>query len=199
MPSDTRKRLLDSAEALFSRQGYQSTSLEDIARAVGIGPSAIYKHFLGKDDLYAQVLQRLAQPFLDLLADFDPDAGVLSFSQQLFRYHLEHPNLARFALQASLGSGQHRELLIDCWYRPFFERVRARMLASRSLGGIEAARLPSYFMAFNNIMLGYVNLAELHADTLDVDPFAPGVVAEEMDLLALFGEAILERERQRER
>lgn len=198
MPSDTRERLLDSAVTLFAEQGYQSTSVEDIARAVGIGPSAIYKHFRSKQDLYAQSLAHLAEPFLALLDDFDPDQGVIAFSRRIFQYHLEHPRLAQLALQASVSGGRHRELLAECWYRPFYQRVRARMLASRSLGGIGEEQLPAYFMAFNNLMLGYINLAGLHAETLGVDPFSSDAIDGEMGLLTLLAESIVERERLRQ-
>jgi hypothetical protein len=122
----------------------------------------------------------------------------VDFAQRVFRYHIAQPALARLALQASLSGGEHRRLLIELWYRPYYEKVAVRMRASAALGG-EAPLIPSEFMAFNNIMLGYINLAALHAETLGVDPFAAAAVADEAELLRRFGEALMQHNAQQRR
>jgi AcrR family transcriptional regulator len=187
----TRERLIDTAAEFFSERGYQTTTLDEIARAVGIGPSAVYKHFSNKLDLYRAVLEQLATPFMALLEEFEPDSNAVDFALRLFRFHIEQPALARLALQASLSGGEHRRLLIDLWYKPFYEKTSARMRASRVLSE-EAALIPSEFMAFNNIMLGYINLAALHEATLGVDPFAAEVLRNEAELLRRFATALVE-------
>jgi TetR/AcrR family acrAB operon transcriptional repressor len=48
----TRNALLDAALRVFSRQGYESTRLEDIADEAGFTRGAIYHHFGGKVELY---------------------------------------------------------------------------------------------------------------------------------------------------
>ena len=192
----TRDKLIDTAAELFSGQGYQSTTLDDIARAVGIGPSAVYKHFSNKLDLYRAVLEQLATPFLALLEDFEPDSNAVDFALRVFQYHITQPALARLALQASLSGGEHRRLLIELWYKPYYEKSAARMRHSRALGG-EATLIPSEFMAFNNIMLGYINLAALHAETLGVDPFAKRAVADEAELLRRFATALMQHNKKK--
>lgn len=47
----TRESILMAALRLFSRNGYEGTSMRDIAGEVGISQGAIYKHFAGKDAL----------------------------------------------------------------------------------------------------------------------------------------------------
>lgn len=47
----TRESILMAALRLFSRNGYEGTSMRDIAGEVGITQGAIYKHFAGKDAL----------------------------------------------------------------------------------------------------------------------------------------------------
>ena len=187
----TRERLIDTAAALFAEHGYQNTALEDIARAVGIGPSAIYKHFANKLDLYSAVLDQLAAPFLALLEEFEPDTNAVDFALRVFRYHIEQPALARLTLQASLSGGEHRRLLIERWYRPYYEKTALRMRSSQALGST-APLIPSEFMAFNNIMLGYINLAAMHAETLGVDPFSAQAIADESQLLRHFAHALMQ-------
>ncbi len=45
----TREKILEAAIDLFAERGYNGTSMRDIAGAVGIRESAIYKHYAGKD------------------------------------------------------------------------------------------------------------------------------------------------------
>jgi TetR/AcrR family transcriptional regulator, acrAB operon repressor len=52
----TRNSLLDSALAVFSSKGYETTRLEDIAEEAGVTRGAIYHHFGGKLELYNALL-----------------------------------------------------------------------------------------------------------------------------------------------
>ncbi|BBX48329.1 TetR/AcrR family transcriptional regulator [Mycobacterium cookii] len=56
----TRDRLLDAAIALFSSQGYASTSIAEIQQACGLSPGsgALYKHFPSKNALLREATQR---------------------------------------------------------------------------------------------------------------------------------------------
>ena len=51
-------QILDAAARLFCTQGYQGTTMRDIAQAVGILPGSLYCHFATKDDLLAAVYMR---------------------------------------------------------------------------------------------------------------------------------------------
>ncbi len=47
----TRQRILDVALDLFVEQGYEKTSLREIAERVGVTKAALYYHFESKDDI----------------------------------------------------------------------------------------------------------------------------------------------------
>ena len=47
---NTKEAILLEALDLFSERGFDGTSIRDIARAVGIRESALYKHFVGNPD-----------------------------------------------------------------------------------------------------------------------------------------------------
>lgn len=49
---ETRKNILDSALRLFSRRGFERTSLSDIAKFSNVTRGAIYWHFENKEDLF---------------------------------------------------------------------------------------------------------------------------------------------------
>jgi AcrR family transcriptional regulator len=52
--------LLNESMRLFNLQGYRDTSMEDIATAVGMPASGIYKYFSGKSDILAAAFRRAA-------------------------------------------------------------------------------------------------------------------------------------------
>jgi len=51
-------RIIDAAEELLLRDGYDATTMAAIARAAGVASNAVYWYFPGKDDLLAAVLRR---------------------------------------------------------------------------------------------------------------------------------------------
>jgi len=59
---ETRDRILDTAEQVFSEHGVARTSLADIADAAGVTRGAIYWHFKNKGDLFSAMLDRVALP-----------------------------------------------------------------------------------------------------------------------------------------
>lgn len=50
------KEILDATRVLFDERGVRDAQIEDIARAVGINRAIIYRHFSGKEELFALTL-----------------------------------------------------------------------------------------------------------------------------------------------
>lgn len=53
---DTKEKIILTALDLFLQDGYERTSMNRIARAVGITKPAIYHHFTSKEELFRDVL-----------------------------------------------------------------------------------------------------------------------------------------------
>jgi len=51
LKEDTRTRIIDAARTLFAEQGYQQTTIAEIAKMVGLSEGSLYEHFRGKEDL----------------------------------------------------------------------------------------------------------------------------------------------------
>ncbi len=58
-PGGTRERILDIALDLFTTQGYDKTSLRQIAERLGYSKAAIYYHFASKEDILMALHLRL--------------------------------------------------------------------------------------------------------------------------------------------
>lgn len=68
------ERLLGVAVEVFIERGYDGTSMEDLARAAGIGKSSIYHHIEGKEQLLRLAVDR-ALSALFALTEGDGDGG----------------------------------------------------------------------------------------------------------------------------
>jgi AcrR family transcriptional regulator len=81
-----RKQILDAAERLLLRNGYEATAMAEVARRAGVANNAVYWYFPSKDDLLAAVLQRRQERELTTLPareTLTPDEQVLGMLAQL--------------------------------------------------------------------------------------------------------------------
>jgi len=73
--SNTRDEILNIALELFSVNGYEATSISQLADAVGIRKASLYSHFASKqeilDDVVASVLEGYAEHSVFADADWD--------------------------------------------------------------------------------------------------------------------------------
>lgn len=60
-----REAILDAATGVFLRYGFRKTSMDDVARAVGLSRQGVYLHFPNKDALFAAVMLRGVQSSRD--------------------------------------------------------------------------------------------------------------------------------------
>ncbi|NYH77383.1 AcrR family transcriptional regulator [Actinopolyspora biskrensis] len=67
--SDTRERILATAERLFVEHGYHPTTLQEVAVRVGITKPALYHHFTSKAEILAHLLDPMTTELEQVLAD----------------------------------------------------------------------------------------------------------------------------------
>ncbi len=60
-PRSTKERILDIALRLFTEQGFDATSLQEIADHLGFTKAALYYHFRSKDDILMALHLRMHQ------------------------------------------------------------------------------------------------------------------------------------------
>lgn len=64
---NTRSRIQDVALELFIEQGYEATSLREIAEKLGVTKAALYYHFKTKDDIIASLAERRVDDIVELI------------------------------------------------------------------------------------------------------------------------------------
>lgn len=187
--TDTRERILDTAEELFARYGYAATSITDIADKVGIRGPGVYKHYRNKLHIYECVLARLFDPLHDVIESLshgDTPEDMMRQVRVVLTNHAEHPNMAKLIQHATLANDETLKILADKWYRPFFSYI-SELSETTDKSWIN---IPSV-MTFHCMILGYITLAPLHARIFDLDPLSDNLVQTQLDfqhkLLGLIG------------
>jgi AcrR family transcriptional regulator len=119
---DTRERILDVALDLFIEQGYDKTSLRQIAGPLGLTQAAIYYHFATKEDILIALhlrLHELGRPALDQLGKQTGPSGwatvlrglvdTILDNRKLFVLH-QRNQTAFSALHHKGHDGDHKEI-----------------------------------------------------------------------------------------
>ncbi|GAA3978822.1 TetR/AcrR family transcriptional regulator [Actinomadura viridis] len=60
----SRDQILDSAEAVFAREGFHQASLREIAERAEFSVGTVYGFFTGKDEIYREIFLRRAAEFM---------------------------------------------------------------------------------------------------------------------------------------
>ena len=155
-----RAEILAAAVPLFARDGFANVTNGQIAEAVGLAPSALYRHYAGKVDILvaaclqaAGLLAYAVEQSLDQVAG--PRAAVVALAATYVAYSFEHTALTSVAEAEVIGlpADLKRPLIlaqrehIAVWEqqlllaRPELDRRQARVLVHAGLGVvIEAGR-----------------------------------------------------------
>ena len=147
MPSDTKQRILDVARDLFTTQGVQRTSLQDIADRLGITKPALYYHFPSREDLVRSIIQPLldeGEKFL-LAHETRGDTPVQELIEGFFDFNYRHrapvlmllaemPTLADLGLIDRVLGWRRRLTELICGPEPTLEQSARAVLA---LGGLQ--------------------------------------------------------------
>ncbi|MFJ2606746.1 TetR/AcrR family transcriptional regulator [Streptomyces sp. NPDC091279] len=64
---NTRQRIQDVALELFAEQGYEKTSLREIAERLDVTKAALYYHFKTKEEILVSIFEDLSQPIEALI------------------------------------------------------------------------------------------------------------------------------------
>ncbi|WP_427891762.1 TetR/AcrR family transcriptional regulator [Kribbella sp. GL6] len=112
--------LLDKATALFAEKGYESTTLLDIANALGISRPGLYNYVRSKEELLTMLVEQVSRGMADVLeqltarTDLTPTEKLRDVVALLVRQRTEHPDQFRIldrsetVLPEPVGS-EHRE------------------------------------------------------------------------------------------
>lgn len=100
------RELLDKATQLFAARGYETTTLQDVADAMGVSRSALYHYVSSKEDLLAMLVEQWSRGLADELAtlraraDLSPERKLRQLTDLMVRQRAEAPEQFRVLDQA---------------------------------------------------------------------------------------------------
>ena len=130
----TTQRILDVAEELFATQGYDGTSLRQIAGQARIKQPGLYNHFAGKQALYEAVLFRALNPMAEAMAQHMDTASSLREYTDLPAIMtdllVEHPQMAALFQRAMQGdTSSVGNQLVYGWLEKLFTQGMSNLKA----------------------------------------------------------------------
>lgn len=111
---ERRKSILEAAYALFISQGYNGTSIREIARKSGTSLSNLYYYYQDKESIFTAIFTE-KHPYLQLLAilneapdDTDAESIMRDVGRKLVTYLQEHPEFLNLVfIEIIEFQGQH--------------------------------------------------------------------------------------------
>jgi len=86
---NTRQRIQDVALELFAEQGYEKTSLREIAERLEVTKAALYYHFKTKEEIIVSLFEDLTKPIEELIDWGRQQPHTLETKQEIVRRYSE--------------------------------------------------------------------------------------------------------------
>jgi AcrR family transcriptional regulator len=124
---ETRTKLLEAAEHVFSEYGYHDASIVKITEAAGVGQGTFYLYFATKQDVFDELVRDLNRRIRHAMAEQSTKGGTRVEQELLgfkgyFEFAANHPGLYRIIRQSAFVSPD-----IFKWH---YERVSERYVAA---------------------------------------------------------------------
>jgi AcrR family transcriptional regulator len=111
-----REEILDVALELFTKKGYDRTSVREIARLAGLSQAGLLHHFSTKEELFIEVLRRRDVRNREEFSSSQDDPNSISRLVSIVRRNMTQPGLVRLYVTMSAESTD-----VDSTARSFFE------------------------------------------------------------------------------
>lgn len=184
-PEDTKATILEKALELFSENGYDAVSVDQIAKAVGIKAPSLYNHFPGKRAIFDAIVEKTARQYEDYTDEINIHVQALSQDLGLFS-KISEEHLAEKMRQIFDFSLHNRAI------RQFRRMMTIEQFRSPELSALYSERYVDRMIAYHAGIFRYLaQNGELCAE--DPEQLALMYVAPVLTLLG-----ICDREPQRE-
>lgn len=128
-PPAARDQILDAAERLFARQGFDPTTVKEIGAKAGLNPALLYYYFGSKEALYKAVLQRIVSGLvsaggqvMDSIAD--PAEAIRALVATQVEFMLARPEIPKLFVREMIDhDARHAEAVILQMAAGLFHRL----------------------------------------------------------------------------
>jgi TetR/AcrR family transcriptional repressor of mexJK operon len=135
--ADRRHReIREAAIGIFLANGYEGATMEEIAVRAGVSKQTVYKHFIDKQSLFADIvlsttddMNAIVSLISESLREASDVAIVLEHLAESFLFALMQPSVLRLR-RLVISSADRFPEIATAWYEQGFERALGALAAS---------------------------------------------------------------------
>jgi AcrR family transcriptional regulator len=184
-----RERLADAALTLFDEQGYERTTVDEIAERAGVGRTTFFRHYRSKEDVIFPEHARLLEAIRDRLATSSHATALIAVSEAVrlvLLHYLEEGELARrrYKLTSRVAVLRDREIASQAQYQRLFREFISQWMRgeagtgeSESMISLRAELMAGAVVSAHNHVLRRWLRGECEDPTAEVDEAMSEVVA----------------------
>jgi TetR/AcrR family transcriptional regulator len=169
---DVRQEILRQATRLFARRGFDSTSLKDIAEAVGVRKPSLLYHFASKEKLRLAVLDEVLVRWGEVLPRLlmvatGGDQRFSDLMRECVGFFTEDPDRARLLLRELLDRPDDMRARLEKHVQPWVGAIADYVRSGQEYGEVHAEVDPeAYILQMINLIVCGVALSGMQGGLL---------------------------------